>query len=701
MPMALSRVGKSAQQQSVVVELLVAILLEHAQQVGHVEAAALLAGHVEHHLALMQHHGALTVIERLAHAVRDHHRREFRFFDDARREFEHERGGLRIERGRVLVEQQNARWLQRRHQQTHGLALAAREQPDAVGQTIFQAQIQQPQLVAKQLAILLFQRRTEAAPLAARHRERHVLLDRERLAGARHRVLKHACDQMRAVPGLLLRDVLAVDRDRAFVDHLVAADRIEEGRFARAVRADHSHELAGRNLEREPAQRARLDRRAGIESESKVLCAEHGLASPVLAAKQLLARRGQHERDRHEHGGHEIQILRLEADEVAIERERNEEAIENRAEHGGERREHETARGQNAFTDDHRREADDDGADAHRNIRAALGLREQRTGECDERVRQRHARERGAAGGDALRARHARIRAGRAQRETVFGREEPVHAELRHAHDDEQRERAQHVVGQPRGLDHREDGGFGNERHVGRAHHAQIDRVERDHHQDAGEQIHDFQAYVEPTRDETGGGAREHRADGGEKRIVAAGDQRGRDGAAERKAAVDGQVGEVEDAKRDQHPEGDETEDQADLQRAQQRIEGHGESCCGLRRVDCGDVAGSVAAAACGPGEAARRRVRGCPGGPCGIDGGRPFPMGNAARATCSAVDPSCARGPYFTTEVASLSRSADSVTPCFCAAAGFTNSCSLLLVSEAIEPGFSPFRMRTTTLPV
>ncbi len=52
-------------------------------------------------------------------------------------------------------------------------------------------------------------------------------------------------------------------------------------------------------------------------------------------------------------------------------------------------------------------------------------------------------------------------------------------------------------------------------------------------------------------------------------------------------------------------------------------------------------------------------------------------------------------------TVLAELTSSGDRVTPCFWAAAVLTNSSSLLLVAEAMSPGFSPLRMRPTTLPV
>ncbi len=71
---------------------------------------------------------------------------------DAAGQLQHEIGGARVERGGVLVQQQDARGLQRRHQQADRLALAAREQADAVGQPVFQPQAQRGQPIAEQRA---------------------------------------------------------------------------------------------------------------------------------------------------------------------------------------------------------------------------------------------------------------------------------------------------------------------------------------------------------------------------------------------------------------------------------------------------------------------------------------------------------------------------------------------------------------------
>ena len=55
----------------------------------------------------------------------------------------------------------------------------------------------------------------------------------------------------------------------------------------------------------------------------------------------------------------------------------------------------------------------------------------------------------------------------------------------------------------------------------------------------------------------------------------------------------------------------------------------------------------------------------------------------------------------YFTTSAADFTSSSLSLTPCFSAAPGFTNSSILVLISGLMSPGFSPFRMRTTMRPV
>ena len=63
--------------------------------------------------------------------------------DDAVGQIQHKSGGFRVECGGVLIEQQDFARLQAGHQQAHGLALAAGKQPHAVGEAVFQPQLQQ------------------------------------------------------------------------------------------------------------------------------------------------------------------------------------------------------------------------------------------------------------------------------------------------------------------------------------------------------------------------------------------------------------------------------------------------------------------------------------------------------------------------------------------------------------------------------
>ncbi|KMR85565.1 hypothetical protein FD64_15065, partial [Staphylococcus aureus] len=91
--------------------------------------------------------------------------------------------------------------------------------------------------------------------------------------------------------------------------------------------------------------------------------------------------------------------------------------IQDRAHHHGQRGQHQAACRQHGLADDDGSQADDDGADTHRHVSAALRLRVKRTSKGDQRVGQRHAGQRGAAGSHALGARHARVGAGGTQRQ--------------------------------------------------------------------------------------------------------------------------------------------------------------------------------------------------------------------------------------------------------------------------------------------
>src|SRR6185437_14270201 len=74
---------------------------------------------------------------------------------------------------------------------------------------------------------------------------------REELAALRRLRDAHLHDVVRRG----LRDVLALERDRALARVVEPVDRAQRRRLARAVRADHRHDLALANLERDALER--------------------------------------------------------------------------------------------------------------------------------------------------------------------------------------------------------------------------------------------------------------------------------------------------------------------------------------------------------------------------------------------------------------------------------------------------------------
>src|SRR3546814_1460550 len=70
----------------------------------------------------------------------------------------------------------------------------------------------------------------------------------------RQRVLKHACDMIGPQPYRLPGNVAIINNDLAAIDLLIAGNRDQECRFARAVRPYDRDELAGGNIQRQPAQ---------------------------------------------------------------------------------------------------------------------------------------------------------------------------------------------------------------------------------------------------------------------------------------------------------------------------------------------------------------------------------------------------------------------------------------------------------------
>src|SRR5690606_9910038 len=196
--------------------------LEHVQQVWNIQPLTFRARYIEHHITLMQHDGTLADIERLTHAVRDHHGGELAFGHYACGQFKYKLGGAGVERSGMLVEQQYTRRAQCSHQQTDGLALATRQQAYAVGQAVFQPQSQYRQTFAKLVAHGFLYGRTQPAAFTTAIGQGQIFFNREIFAGARHGVLEYPSHAFRTRPDRLPCYVLPVDDDAAAVNGQVA-----------------------------------------------------------------------------------------------------------------------------------------------------------------------------------------------------------------------------------------------------------------------------------------------------------------------------------------------------------------------------------------------------------------------------------------------------------------------------------------------
>ena len=199
-----------------------------------------------------------------------------------------------------------------------------------------------------------------------------------------------------------------------------------------------------------------------------------------------------------QYGGNQVQVGGAHAYALQLfvaECEGNHQAIDDRAEDGGQGDEEDAFCRQQVFADDDGGQADDDGADAAAHVGAAAGLGEQCAAQGDEGVGEGHAEDDHFRGGHALGARHAGVNAGGAYGQTGFGVEEPVEQEFcgDDEHQDDERLNPELVgkIGCGKGG---EDAGRVDKGQVGRAAgNAQVERIEGDHDQDAGQKGQDVQ----------------------------------------------------------------------------------------------------------------------------------------------------------------------------------------------------------------
>ena len=104
----------------------------------------------------------------------DHHGGEAVFLHDPVGESQNLGGGLGVQGGSVLVQQQKLGPLQRGHQKRQRLALAAGEEPHLAGQTVLQTQPQVPQQLPVVRPLRLGDAPAQAAGLAPAGRQRQI-----------------------------------------------------------------------------------------------------------------------------------------------------------------------------------------------------------------------------------------------------------------------------------------------------------------------------------------------------------------------------------------------------------------------------------------------------------------------------------------------------------------------------------------------
>ena len=153
----------------------------------------------------------------------------------------------------------------------------------------------------------------------------HIFLDGQVFAGAGHRVLKHARHLLGAAPWGM-RVTSAVDGDAPGVRAQVAGMAFKGG-FAGAVGADDGDELAGGDLSDMPRSARVSIGVPGLKVMKGLVRSARWwflLGGITRRGAELALRLGTHQRHGNGHGGDQVQVLRLQADEVAVQRQRDE-----------------------------------------------------------------------------------------------------------------------------------------------------------------------------------------------------------------------------------------------------------------------------------------------------------------------------------------------------------------------------------------
>ena len=212
--------------------------------------------------------------------MRHHHGRQMVFRNDFLRQRQHIFRRFGVKGGGVLIQQEEFRLLDGRHQQRQCLPLSAGKQTYLAAHAVFQPQPQRRQLFAVLIAFLRRDAPAKRPALPAAIRQREVLLNVHRCRRAVHRVLEHAPQILRALVFRQVRHIHAINDDAAAIHHERTRDGVERRGFARAVAANHRDEITFRQMEVNIRQCALLGNQAGIEGLCNMIDIKHSASPP-------------------------------------------------------------------------------------------------------------------------------------------------------------------------------------------------------------------------------------------------------------------------------------------------------------------------------------------------------------------------------------------------------------------------------------
>ena len=196
---------------------------------------------------------------------------------DALGQCQHLFGGGGVQRGSVLVQQQELRGDKGSHKQSKRLSLPAGEQPYRLLHAILQSHVQQGKLFAEERLILAGDAGEDGIGRSAcpQVSQRQIFLNGHVGRSALERVLKQMPDDLAALVLRRKGHVLPAQQNAALVGDKAAGDGVEQGGFARAVGTHDGGKISGFHLQAHPIQRHLFVDGAGVKGLVQVVQLQH------------------------------------------------------------------------------------------------------------------------------------------------------------------------------------------------------------------------------------------------------------------------------------------------------------------------------------------------------------------------------------------------------------------------------------------